>query len=176
MPAFLGMMRRFEDRWYCDTSTECDSSPYAAVMSASPWYTGLAKTDLPMYGDGSVSHVANEEDFFGAGASPCPPLLPSRGALPSFTFPWCPPLLPSRGALPSFTFPFSHRPLLAPLRQNADRSEVFQTDTAAKDADRYRVADTALSDTHRKYHFVLLHFTDADSQVRAIALTLEPSP
>ena len=108
MPAFLGMMRRFEDRWYCDTSTDCDSSPYAAVMSASPWYTGLAKTDLPMYGDGSVSHVANEEDFFGAGA---------RDALP-FYLPVVPSLLlPSRGALPSYTFPFSHRPLLAPLRQ-----------------------------------------------------------
>ena len=82
------------------------------------------------------------------------------------TFPWCLPLFYLPLLSPSLTF--------APLRQNADRSEVFQTDTAAKDADRYRVADTALSDTHRKYHFVLLHFTDADSPVRAIALT--PSP
>ena len=60
------MMRRFDDKWYCDTTrTDCSSEPYSAVMSASPWYTGLAKTDLPhLYGDGSVSHVANEEDFF----------------------------------------------------------------------------------------------------------------
>ena len=84
------------------------------------------------------------------------PVVPSL-----VTFPWCPPFFYLPLLSPSLACPFTTK--------NADRSEVFQTDTAAKDADRYRVADTALSDTHRKYHFVLLHFTDADSQVRAIA-------
>jgi hypothetical protein len=104
------MMHRFEDKWFCETSDECTPEPYASVMSASPWFTGLAKTDLPhLIGDGSVSYVANEEDFF-------------------------------------------------------DQSEVFQPDTAAKDAARFRVADRALSDPYRRYHVVLLHFTDMDSQ------------
>ena len=71
------MMLKFQDKWYCDASDGSEwycgnggshatpPQPYTAVMSASPWYTGLAKTDLPhLIGDGSTSHVANEEDFF----------------------------------------------------------------------------------------------------------------
>lgn len=73
------MMSRFEDKWYCDTGggfddrdsdvattrTDCSAEPYAATMVTSPWFIGLAKTDLPpLVGDGSTSYVANEEDFF----------------------------------------------------------------------------------------------------------------
>jgi hypothetical protein len=58
------MMRRFSDKWYCDTSTSCSPEQYTAAMAASPWFTGLAKADLPLlYGDGSASWAANEDDF-----------------------------------------------------------------------------------------------------------------
>lgn len=52
-------------RRYCDTSDGgCSPEQYTAVMAASPWFTGLVKNDLPqLYGDGSVSWAANEEDF-----------------------------------------------------------------------------------------------------------------
>ena len=45
-----------------------------------------------------------------------------------------------------------------------DRSEVFQSYTADRDARRFEVAKMALADPHRNYHFVLLHLTDMDSQ------------
>ena len=43
------MMRRFEDEWGCELpGRQCARArPYQAAMSASPWFTGLVKTDLP---------------------------------------------------------------------------------------------------------------------------------
>jgi hypothetical protein len=46
---------------------------------------------------------------------------------------------------------------------------VVWQDTRLEDTRRYASADKALSDPNRRYHFVLLHFTDPDSQVRALA-------
>lgn len=56
------MMRRFQDRWW--TYEEEDDKQYEALMAASPWFTGLAKNDLPLLvGDGSASWVSNEDDI-----------------------------------------------------------------------------------------------------------------
>ena len=54
------MMGRFSEHW---ADHEALASPYLSVMAASPWFTGLVKTDLPyLVGDGSTSYVANEDD------------------------------------------------------------------------------------------------------------------
>lgn len=59
------MMGRFHDKWYCDVDTSCEPHSYTAGMVTSPWFVGLAKTDLPpLFGDGSTSYVSNEEDYF----------------------------------------------------------------------------------------------------------------
>ena len=106
------MMGRFSEHW---ADHEALASPYLSVMAASPWFTGLVKTDLPyLVGDGSTSYVANEDDAL-------------------------------------------------------DRSEIFQRSTEEQDASRFHVAHKALSDDDEKdYHFLLLHLTDVDSQVRHV--------
>ncbi len=43
-------------------------------------------------------------------------------------------------------------------------SEIFQSDTSAKDASRVTAVRKALSDTGRRYHFSMLHLSNMDSQ------------
>ena len=58
------VMTKFEDDWACETRTDCAPRPYEAAASVSPWFSGLFKEDLPpLHGDGTISYVANEDDW-----------------------------------------------------------------------------------------------------------------